>query len=104
MKGGKKEEEEVTNSPAKTDKDGVEEGEIRSTSKEKRRDRDSRSSRDSKERSRDSASRDREVRSSMSRERDHGHRSNGDMGPPVSGARGDRSSVRRSQERDVTRR
>ena len=43
-------------------------------------------------------SRDREVRSSMSRERDH-HR-NGDMGPP----RSDRSSVRRSQERDSVRR
>ena len=43
-------------------------------------------------------SRDREVRSSMSRER--GHHRNGDMGPP----RSDRSSVRRSQERDSVRR
>merc|ERR1712126_670928 len=108
LKGKKEEEGEVPSSPAKADKDkndksgdGVEEGEIRSSSKEKKRerDRDSRSSRDSKERStRDSVSRDREVRSSMSRERDH-HR-NGDMGPP----RSDRSSVRRSQERDSVRR
>merc|ERR1719347_554172 len=108
LKGKKDEEGEVPSSPAKADKDksdksgdGVEEGEIRSSSKEKKRDRDrdSRSSRDSKERStRDSVSRDREVRSSMSRERDH-HR-NGDMGPP----RSDRSSVRRSQERDSVRR
>merc|ERR1712048_1550173 len=101
VKGKKEEEGEVASSPAKTDKDkgdGVEEGEIRSSSKEKRRDRDrdSRNSRDSKERtSRDSASRDRDTGS-----RDH--RNGGDMGPPAS--RGDWTSVRRSQERDSVRR
>merc|ERR1711872_1176496 len=71
LKGKKEEEGEVPSSPAIADKDkrdksgdGVEEGEIRSSSKEKRRDRDrdSRNSRDSKERSsRDSASRDRDI-------------------------------------------
>ena len=81
-------------SPAKAEKDkggdAVEEGEIRSSSKEKKRDKERESrGRDSKERS---------SRASVGREsREKEHR-NGDMGPP--GSRSDRSSVRRSQDRD----
>ena len=86
-------------SPAKVEKDKggdvVEEGEIRSSSKEKKRDKERESrGRDSKERS---------SRASVGRESREKEPRNGDiMGPP--GSRSDRSSVRRSQDRDSVRR
>lgn len=107
VKGKKGEEAEATASSSKKEKEkgieGVEEGEIRSSGKEKRRDSDRRErSSASKDRSRDSeskerSSRDRDVRDS--RERDsHSRDRNGsrDMGPPTS-----RSTPRRSVDPDM---
>jgi len=113
VKGKKGEETEAASSPAKKEKEkageGVEEGEIRSSSgKEKRRgetdrrDRGERSSA-SKERNRDSESRDRSSRDRDgrdSRERDSHSRDRngqGDMGPPATS----RSTPRRSVDPDA---
>jgi len=111
IKGKKAEETEAASSPAKKEREkggeGVEEGEIRSSGKEKRRGDGDRRERDrssaSKERSRDSESkernsRDREARDS--RERDsHSRDRNGQggMGPPATS----RSTPRRSVDPDA---
>merc|ERR1712212_1291818 len=101
VKGKKGEETEAASSPAKKEKEkageGVEEGEIRSSSgKEKRRGESDRRSSDSE--SRDRSSRDRDGRDS--RERDSHSRDRngqGDMGPPATS----RSTSRRSVDPDA---
>eukprot|EP00090_Calanus_glacialis_P000154 TRINITY_DN1009_c0_g1_i2.p1 TRINITY_DN1009_c0_g1~~TRINITY_DN1009_c0_g1_i2.p1 ORF type:complete len:1411 (-),score=541.96 TRINITY_DN1009_c0_g1_i2:289-4521(-) len=112
VKGKKGEETEAVSSPAKKEREkggeGVEEGEIRSSGKEKRRGDGERRDRSSasKERNRDSESkernsRDRDVRDSRERDshsRDrNGQSSQGDMGPPATS----RSTPRRSVDPDA---
>jgi THO complex subunit 2 len=110
VKGKKGEESEAASSPAKKEKEkggeGVEEGEIRSSGKEKRRDgdrRDRERSSASKERNRDSDSKERNSREKDvrdSRERDSHSRDRngqGDMGPPATS----RSTPRRSVDPDA---